>query len=393
MAISLLRQGNLDLDEYADRYMKYDREIGLTRTKGHWVSRWPPGTALFCVPFFALPVALGIEVPSVAVDVLAKLTASTLTAASAVLVFLCLRRFASRRGATWMTIAYALGTAAFHISAQDTWAHGPTQFCLAAVLYVALREPRHRAWHLLAGLLIGLMVVARPPSAALVLPLLLWIAHRNGVRIWLWYALGGLLPALFLFGYNVHYFGTPGFGGYEEIVGGGWNLGGLPRAFLGLLVSPNRGMLIFSPFLLFCIYGAGVGLRQEEPRYRMLALALVAGVVSHLLLTASWRAWHAIFSYGSRFSTDALPYLALCGGFAIDRIRSHRLWRPVFAATVVVSILIHSLAVYWEIFSWHHMISREKGLELDGFEEAAWVTDHPQILWQARFALDLLEED
>ena len=393
MAISLLRQGNLDLDEYPDTYMKIDRQIGLMQTNGHWVSRWPPGTALFCLPFYALPVALGVEVPSVAVDVLAKLTASTLTAASAVFVFLCLRRFASRRGATWMTIAYALGTAAFHISGQDTWAHGPAQFCLAAVLYIVLGEPRRRGWHLLAGFLIGLMVVARPQSLALALPLLLWIAYRNGIRIWVWYALGGLLPALFLAGYNMHYFGTPGFGGYEEIVGGGWDLGGLPRAFAGLLVSPNRGMLIFSPFLLFCIYGAGVGLRQQERRYRMLALALVIGLLSHLLLTGSWRAWHAIFSYGSRYSTDALPYLALCGGFAIDRIRSRPLWRTVFATTVVVSILIHSLAVYWEIFSWHHMVAREKHLELRDFEDAAWVTDHPQILWQARFALDLLDED
>jgi hypothetical protein len=393
MAISLLREGNLDLDEYAQGYMEIDREIGLMQANGHWVSRWPPGTALFCIPFFALPVALGIEVPSLDVDMLAKLTASTLTAASALFVFLCLRRFASRRGATWMTIAYALGTAAFHISGQDTWAHAPTQFCLAAVLYIGIAEPRRRAWHLLAGLLIGLMFAARPQSVVLALPLLLWIAHRNGILVGVWYALGGLLPALFLVGYNVHYFGTPGFGGYEKIVGGGWDLGGLPRALLGLLASPNRGMLIFSPFLLFCIYGAGVGLRQQERSYRLLALALAAGVLGHFLLTASWRAWHAIFSYGSRYSTDALPYLVLLGGFAIDRIRSHRLWRPVFAAAVATSILIHSLAVYWDVYAWNLMVVEQRRLKLEAFEEAAWITDPPQILWQARFALDLLDED
>jgi len=393
MAISLLRQGNMDLDEYLTTYRENDRRVGLMHANGHWISRWPPGTALFCVPFYALPVALGIEEPSLDDDMLAKLTASTLTAASAVFVFLCLRRFASRRGATWMTIAYALGTAAFHISAQDTWAHAPAQFCLAAVLYIVLGESRRRAWHLLAGFLIGLMVATRPPSVALAIPLLLWIAYRNGIRIGVWYALGGLLPALFLAGYNIHYFGTPGFAGYDKIVGGGWDLGGLPKAFLGLLVSPNRGMLVFSPFLLFCIYGAGVGLRQEDPRYRMLALALVIGLLSHLLLTASWRAWHAILSYGSRYSTDALPYWALCGGFAIDRIRSRRLWRTIFATTVVVSILIHSLAVYWDVHPWNHMIAREKKLKIRDFEDAAWVTDKPQILWQARLALGLVDED
>jgi hypothetical protein len=392
MAISLLRQGNMDLDEYSHTYRDVALRESLMQANGHWVSRWPPGTALFCIPFYALPVVLGVQVPSLDVDMLAKLMGSVLTAASALFIYLCLRRFASRRGATWMTIAYALGTAAFHISGQDTWAHGPVQFCLAAVLYIALGESRRRGWHVLAGFLIGLMVAARPQSVALLLPLLLWIAYRNGILVGFWYALGGLLPALFLAGYNMHYFGTPGFGGYEKIIGGGWNLDGLPKAFLGLLISPNRGMLIFSPFLLFCIHGAGVGLRQAERRYRVLALALVVGLMSHLLVTASWRAWHAILSYGSRYSTDVLPYWALLGGFAIDRIRSRRLWRRVFATTVVVSILIHSLAVYWDIQPWHDLIANEKHLEIRDFEDAAWITDKPQILWQARFALGLLDE-
>lgn len=393
MAISLLRQGNLDLDEYVQTYREGDRGVGLLQTKGHWVSCWPPGTALFCVPFYALPVALGVEVPSLGVDMLAKLTASSLTAASALFVFLCLRRFASRRGATWMTIAYALGTAAFDISGQDTWAHGPAQFCLAAVLYIALGESRRWTRHLLAGLLIGLMVAARPTSVALVLPLLLWVAYRNGILTGFWYALGGLLPALYLVGFNMHYFGTPGFAGYDEMLGGGWDPGGVPRCLLGLLISPNRGMLVFSPFLLFCIYGAGVGLQQEERRYRMLALALVIGLLSQLLLSASWRAWHAAFSFGSRYSADALPYWALFGGFAIDRIRSRHLWRRMFAATVFVSILIHSLAVYWDINPWNHRVARRNSLTYGDFEGAAWVTDEPQILWQARFALGLSEED
>ncbi len=393
MAISLLRQGNLDLDEYLEWYREGDRGVGLMQAKGHWVSCWPPGTALFCVPFYALPVALGVEVPSLGVDMLAKLTASSLTAASALFVFLCLRRFSSRRGAIWMTIAYALGTAAFDISGQDMWAHGPVQFCLAAVLYIALGEHRRWVHHLLAGLLIGLMVAARPTTVALVLPLLLWIAYRNGILIGFWYALGGLLPALYLLGFNMHYFGTPGFSGYDEMLGGGWGLGGVPRCFLGLLISPNRGMLVFSPFLLFCIYGAGVGLRHGERRYRLFALALVIGLLSQLLLSASWRAWHAAFSYGSRYSADALPYWALFGGFAIDQIRSRRLWRQAFAATVFVSILIHSLAVYWDVDPWNHRVARRNHLSYGDFEGAAWVTDEPQILWQARYALGLVDED
>ncbi len=39
------------------------------------------------------------------------------------------------------------------------------------------------------------------------------------------------------------------------------------------------------------------------------------------------------------------------------------------------------------------MIARERNFEIRNFEGAAWITDEPQILWQARFALGMLDED
>ncbi len=64
-----------------------------------------------------------------------------------------------------------------------------------------------------------------------------------------------------------------------------------------------------------------------------------------------------------------------------------------FAATVFASILIHSLAVYWDVDPWNHRVARRNHLSYGDFEGAAWVTDEPQILWQARFALGLLDDD
>ena len=288
----------MDLDEYADTYRKNDRKIGLMQANGHWVSRWPPGTALFCVPFYALPVALGIEVPSLDVDMLAKLTASMLTAASAVLrlPLPAALRLAARGDLDDDRLRAGHGRLPHQRAGHLDTRPGPV---------LPGRGPLHRPRRTPPP---GVAPAGRapdrthgrgPPAVASrwPSPSCFWIAYRNGLLIWVWYALGGLLPALFLLGYNMHYFGTPGFGGYEKIVGGGWNLGGLPKAFArpARQPQPRHADLLPLPALLHLRRGrraaaggtplpdAGPGARggpdQPPPPHRVLA-----SLARHLLL-------------------------------------------------------------------------------------------------------------
>ena len=105
MAISLLKEGNLDLDEYRASYRDNQAGVGLVETAEHWVTRWAPGTALFCVPFFVVPVLLGVDAPSVGADMVTKFAMSLLTALSVGILFLALRRVASREAATGWAVA------------------------------------------------------------------------------------------------------------------------------------------------------------------------------------------------------------------------------------------------------------------------------------------------
>ena len=392
MAISLLREGDLDLDEYRASYTDSQARVGLVETAEHWVTRWAPGTALFCLPVFAIPTWLGVDAPSVSVDILAKLTASGFTALSMAMLFVALRFVASRGAATWWTVAGALGTAVFHVNAQDTWAHGPFGFALALVLAVALSDTKAWRWHAVAGLFIGLAVASRPQGAVVVAPLLAWLAWRHGIAIAVPYALGGALPAAFLLGFNQHYFGTLSFTHYAEIFGGGWDLPGMPEGLLGQLVSPNRGLLVFSPFLLFAGFGAWVGWREGDRDRRLLIVAALAAIAAHLLLLSAWRAWHAIFSYGSRYGADLVPWLALLGVLGTEALRRRRVAWRAFQASVALSIGIHALAVYWDLWAWNEWVERERGVRVSDFKAAAWETSDPQIWYQLRLALGWLDD-
>jgi hypothetical protein len=391
-AISILRHGDMNLDEYPGLHRKKKashRPVVETRN-GHWVSRWTPGSGLFCVPFAALPVMLGVdETPSRTICILAKVAASTITALSAILVYLCLRHFVSRKGAAWLTVAYALGTASFSMSSQDMWQHGPVQLCLAGALYIVLSGRKHWGWYLLTGLCLGLVVLTRPPAIVLTVPIGLWAARRHNLKVWAWYAIGAFPPVLFLVAYNMYYFGTPALVGYSNVIGGGWTPGNMPAAFAGLLISPNRGLLVYSPFLLiipYCLYRA---FRHADRSYRWLAALCLGAIVAQFLLISAWKSWHALFSFGCRYSADSLVYWALLAGFGIDRILAVRPWRYVFYTLVGISIFIQSLGVYVDTDHWHwHEVSR-RHVDPEHFDAAAWDVDKPQILWQIKELLGL----
>jgi hypothetical protein len=379
-ALSVIRHGDFDLNEYPELC----RTDAVYKADGRYVSRWAPGSTLLCMPFFLAPAWLGVEAPSVAVDILAKLTASTITALSAVFLYLALLRITSTRGALWLTVAYALGTAAYSVSSQDTWQHGPAQLCLAVALWIVLSDRTHRAWHLGAGLCLGLLPVCRPPAVLFALPLCLYAARRHGWRTWLWYALGALPPVLFVLGHNYHYLGTIWFAGHRGLHATGWAAGPMPDAALALLVSPNRGVFVFSPFLLLCAWGLWRALRRTERRWREFAAASVLASVLFLLVMSSWKGWHAWLSYGSRYSADGAPLWVLLGGFGIRDLLERAPWRVAFVLLVAVSILLQSLGVFVPVADWNCLMEERYTSDPAAFGRAAWDLDNPQILYHLR---------
>jgi len=393
MAVSFIRHGDFNLDEFPALRTRWAVKRG---EGGHWVSRWTPGSALFCIPFFLVPTLLGLQAPGPGVDVLAKLTASTVTALSAVFLYLCLLQFCSARGATWLTIAYALGSAHFSMSSQDIWQHGPAALCLSAGLYGLLIGRHNRGWQAAAGFCLSMAVVCRPTMAVFAAAALVWGLRRDGWRAGLWYALGAIAPVAFLAEYNLQYFGTLGLAGYADMPGSGWVPGQMPVALAGLLVSPNRGMFVFSPFLLMLIYGAVRGVRHERPSRRELAIVMLAAIAAHLLLNSAWESWHAIVSFGCRYSADAMPFWIILGAFGIDRILARVSGRWVFGMLVALSIAIQSLGVFVEINRWNWLqINRlvsETG-RTDDFSSVPWSLDPPQIVWQFRCGVGLEDPD
>jgi hypothetical protein len=236
--------------------------------------------------------------------VMEKLSASLLAALSAALLYLLLRRRAAPPVALLLTLAYAFGTTTWVISSQALWQHGMAQLLVIGTLLL-LTGPCTVPRALAAGLLVGLIAANRPPDAILAAALgvygLFWAGRRRAALL----AAAASLPAGLVLLYNLGVAHNLA-GGYGLVGKAGYFRHDLLAGIGGLLLSPTRGLFVFSPFLLFLVLAWR---HQPSDRgERGLTLAMSAGCLLQLVLYAK-ADWRGGISWGPRYMTDLLPML------------------------------------------------------------------------------------
>ena len=283
-----------------------------------------------------------------------KLSASLVAALSASLLYLLLRRRAPVPIALLLTVAYAFGTTTWVISSQALWQHGMAQLLVIGALLL-LTGPYSAPRALAAGLLLGLIAVNRPPdviiAAALGVYGLFWtgfvdpastrpIQSRGWRRAALLVA-GVALPVGLVLLYNV---------GVAGNIAGGYGLKGRASFFrhdllagvAGLLVSPTRGLFVFSPFLLF-LFLAWRHLPRDRAE-RGLTLAMSVAVLLQVLLYAK-ADWRGGVSWGPRYMTDLLPLLIWMLVPVVAALRGAL--RAGFMLAVGVAVAIEAIGAFY----------------------------------------------
>lgn len=359
LPFAILKHGTLRLDPVASvtaqgRKMPADANYlegafwMLPTTDGHRVSMYSVVLPVVVTPLYVPAVVYldSIGWTDVNVDyvgrVMEKLIASSITAFSAALLFIVLRRRADTGVSVLLTVAYAFGTSAWVISSQAFWQHGLAQLLIVIVLW-CLTGPATPARIVIAGLCCGLIGGNRPPdvviAGALGLYGLYWGRHRVG-----WLVASAALPMVLVVTYNLAIVGSL-IGGYGLLGKMGflrsdvwWVTWGLS----GLLVSPARGLLVFSPFLLFLALAWRH--RPSTREERLLSLAIAAAVIVQIVGYARTD-WRAGFSWGPRFLTDLVPLLIWLLAPIVTALG--RVGRAGFAATVLVAIAIEAVGAFY----------------------------------------------
>ncbi|MGH7788778.1 MAG: hypothetical protein ACRERC_18045, partial [Candidatus Binatia bacterium] len=354
LPFSLLREGNLDLDEFTWQRSKRGRLPYYVHQRGaHIYSVSTIATSLVITPLYVLPAwwLAAAEVgyddvrARVVVTAMERISAALLTALSAALLYLVLGRLTTPGWALTLAVVYALGTNTWVISSQALWPHTLSELALVILCAVLLQAAPSRAALAWAGVVAAVAVANRPQMvifAALALGFV-WVHHRRHVAA---FVAVPVLVGVALLAYNQTVFSglTGGYGGFRQFDGR------LFEGIAGLFVSPNRGLFVFTPIMLFAVWGAVRVWRIEVPAWlRWLSL----GVVAHVLLHAKFREWWGGYTYGPRYLTDVVPALTLFLVYGLVPLCRARAWRAVGAVLAVYGIAIQAIGVYAADDGWN----------------------------------------
>jgi hypothetical protein len=386
-AQSILKERNLDIDEYVGAgtdggvaYVSSGQDghpgyavngVDLPRSPGpaeHDYDYFPWTTAVLAVPIVAV-----LRIPGSLLHVsffdpdrmvttgdtgLINLLGGSLLTAAAVLVIsvmawhgLDLEDDRRRRVAFVVGAVAAFGSAAWSTLSRALFSQTSSVLFLSVALLAALRLARldrddasgsSTRLALLLGAAVAAAYTARPTNAVSVVVLGAWLllTNRRALR---GYVLGGLAVAVPWLAVNLATWGTlqpPYFSSDRAHL-----RASTLEAMAANLVSPNRGLLVFSCVMVLSIVGFVLAVkgRGQVPR----SLAIAGGVVAilHLIVVSgAGEDWWAGASYGPRFMADLLPVaalLALPAVAAVSRAGARRWWVRSSLALALVSVLMN----------------------------------------------------
>ena len=371
-ALSIVREGNTDLDEYFPITQQF-QDHTVAQYWGHTYNLYPVGTSLLAVPvvwlvdkFMDAGWLLDTEqflneyrlIPSG----IEKCAASMIVALASVIVYLIGLRSGYRQTVSILvTLIFAFGTSAWSTASRALWQHGPTMLMLALALYLLIRAehaPQRAYWAIrLLGLPLAFSFVIRPTNAISIaaFSVLVFLQYR---KQFLAYCLWGMAVAVPFALYSLHTYHTllPPYYCAQGQLGGG--VSAFFEALAGTLISPSRGLFVFSPVLLFSMYGIILSLRTKP--VKVLDKALLWIMLLHWIVSALHPRWWAGHSYGPRYLSDMLPFLIYFLLPAIHRLRRVcQSWKRTMLLILLIVSAGLSVGIHWrgatsqDVYGWN----------------------------------------
>ncbi|MEZ4636182.1 MAG: hypothetical protein R2856_14675 [Caldilineaceae bacterium] len=345
---SIVRRGDVD----SNQLLWMGIQQGSFGADGELYSRKGAGMGMLALPL----VWLAQQWTALGLVQMALLLNPILTAWTGGLLYRTVIRLGwSRFVAVVTALAFGLATLVWPYT-QTFFSDPVAMWGLFGALYsvLAYSQSRRKRYLFLGGIAWGLAYLARSINLVTlpVYVLALWLAMGEmderydlrsilveHLREWIIFGFPILAAGLFSLWWNWLRYGGLFDTGYveSESFSGAWLAG-----IFGLLVSPGRGILWYSPVLLLAL--PGIGWFRRNLRW---FLAAVTGVtLIYVGLYAKWYMWHGGYSWGPRFLVPVLPFVMALSAPTWQRVFEARSWGFVGRAGAAI-LLIGSLGVQW----------------------------------------------
>ena len=351
VAASILREGNTDLDEYRS-LMDLRLDYRLREIRGHVYSYYPEATPALVTPivwlanrFYALGrpsdffAYLSRHAPDDRTARLEKLAAAGFVALAAVFMYLAARTKLPAATSAGIAVMFAFATSMWSTASRALWQHGPSALFLAIALYLLVTAAEKPAAIFCTGVVLGGAYLIRPTNSLSVAFIGLYFLLNRPRSFWL-FAAGALVVLVPFVLHNRLTYGNVlppySYQLFERL--------GTPRsvgeALAGTLVSPSRGLFVFTPLFVFSLYGAYLVITRRALSLETMELYLIAIIVGHWITTSLFEDWGGAWSIGPRYFVDIIPYLSY---FLIPLFEMRVLLRPALSYAFLASVLLSTL--------------------------------------------------
>ncbi|MEQ9483184.1 hypothetical protein [Coleofasciculus sp. F4-SAH-05] len=363
LVFNLLENQTFNFDAFRTSYFANGGSLHysfIEAQNGHLTSVYPIGAAILTSPIyvifygflklFNLPVELTQSSFEPYRLFFEKLAASLVTASSVVVFYLASKLKFSEKIAVISTFIFAFATNTWMTSSQGLWQHGASNFAVIVIIFCLLKvnhttvQKNKLLFLVIAGMMGGLLPIIRPTSTLFLVAALAYSVVINRFNN-LFFLLGmlSILPGLM---WNLYYFNNLT-GGYSQ-VGQSWysfTLDTFLESSLGTLISPSRGVLLFSPILIYSFIGAYNLFKHRFRKDEQLILCMTTAVILLFFNYCFYLVWWAGHSYGPRFMTDIMPVACYVINYSlIDVTQKPVIYKKkIFSSFVFLSLLMFSL--------------------------------------------------
>jgi hypothetical protein len=390
----------VSLDAYKDTYEKniphrsFDQDYRIHKGNGHYYYVYPIGTSVFSIPFVWAATLMGYDMSNFEHEVV---TQGFISAVLCMLVFIIFyetcRCFLGLISSLVIAAISVLGSSLASTMGTGLWSHNFTVIfiALSLLLFALYESGRSRVINpYLLGFLLFAAYLCRPTALIFILVVLayLFFKHRTILlrvaitlltlfllfAAWSWLEYGQVLPFY-----------------YTQA-----NRFGLTSTFwLGLygnLLSPSRGIMVFSPF--FVLVAAGVLLYFPHLKTQALFWLSACWFGLHVAVISAWDMWWGGYSYGPRLLTDVAPALVLITALlwrAVSQQSSLSARRIISGGYITLGLLGIFINSYQGLYNIHTAIWNLYP-DIDEYPAYLYSWKYPQFLATSRSTLNRLQE-
>lgn len=370
-SISVVQNGTLYLNEYYEMMIsKYPQPddpsltpFYLRKVGENYITAFPLMSSVVSLPITFLYLFFDKSISWESIYLISHMSGSFIVALSSTLVFYLFYNLlkSSLKKSLLLTFIFSFCTINLPLISQGLWQHGTVQlFLILSVIYYLKNNP------FLLFLSLGLGVLSRPTSALALFVFGIFLTIHNKKRIypqfdfkyWTKAFVGILIPTLFFVFYNNIYYQSITNQGYSSQLENSWS-GNFPESFIGMFLSPSKGVLIYSPILILSLVGFYYGYKKHELVRISFWIVLI-----HCLVLSKWKHWYGGYGFGYRMVSDVIPFFIVPIWYLIES--HYEKLKKILFLLMGISFLIQFSGLIFFDSIWHSAYDT-------GFKDTSWL--------------------